>query len=143
MKRLVLSIFLLCFAALGHAAMNPAEKRIVDMMLSGDLHQLKAAAKQIEGGRTRNPEVLDIAAEVLLQVYPDAWDKQVDTLSWLARALGASRNGRYYDVLQEVRVGAPYKKMSKHAQKALKQLGPAEGSQYRRGMIKIPAVDYR
>lgn len=142
MKRLVLSIFLLCFAALGHAAMNPAEKRIVDMMLSGDLHQLKAAAKQIEGGRTRNPEVLDIAAEVLLQVYPDAWDGQIDTLSWLARALGASHNGRYFDALQEVKVGAPHRKLTKHAKKALKELGPSEGTQYRRGMVKIPVKDY-
>lgn len=142
MKRILISVFLLCFAALGHAELNPAEERIIGMLKSGDLHQLKAAAKQIEGGRTRDKEVLDVAAEVLLQVYPEAWDGQIDTLSWLARAIGKSGNGRYYDALQEVKVGAPHKKLTKHTKKALKQLGPAQGEQYRRGMVTIPTNDY-
>ncbi|BFM08801.1 hypothetical protein [Halioxenophilus aromaticivorans] len=143
MKRILLSIVLLCFVSLSHAALNPAEKRLVAMLESGDLSQLKSAAKQIEGRGGYDQQVLDVAAEVLLQVYPDAWDGQIDTLSWLARALGSSHNGRYYDALQEVRVGAPHKKLTKHAKKALKELGPAQGEQYRRGMVKIPTNDYQ
>jgi len=142
MKKILLSLFLLCFVSVSQAALNPGEKRVVEMLQSGDLHQLKAAAKQIHGQGIRNEEVLDVAAEVLLQLYPDAWDAQMDTLAWLARAIGESHDGRYYDALSEVKVGAPHKKLMKHAKKALKELGAAEGAQYRKGMIKIPTKDY-
>lgn len=141
MKKLLLSLFLVCFASSAFA-LNAGEKRVVAMLKSGDLHELKAAAKQIHGRNMRNPEVLDVAAEVLLTVYPNAWDGQIDTLSWLSRAIGQSKNGRYYSVLQEVKSGAPHKKLAKHAKKALKELGGEEGKQYTKGMVSIPKKNY-
>lgn len=149
MKSVFLSFFCFCFA-LGslnsYAALNPSEERLVNMMTSGNLRELKGAAKEIHSRRLTNPEVLDVAAEILLQLYPNAWDGQIDTLSWLARALGHSGQARYYEVITEVIDGAPHKKLRKHAKKAIKELTKTTSTdgvtQYKKGMKKVVKKDY-
>lgn len=131
---------MLSFSAM--AEMNANEQKLAKMMLSGDFIQLKAAAQQIRKNEIANTELLDIAAEVLLTKYTHAFSHEVDTLAWVARAIGVSENGRYHTVLATVEANADDKRLKKHADKALDDVGDAEGEQYVKGMYQLPAGLY-
>ena len=124
---------------------GPAEDRYLRMLTSGDMRELKLAAKEIKSRHLKDPEVMDVVAEVLLQLYGSASKPQIGPLSWAARALGSSRNGRYFAVLDEVSAGANHKKLRKHARKAKKELSESAGAkveQYKKGMKKVSIVGY-
>lgn len=141
--RIIFTLFistLLSFSA--SAELNIQEQKIADMMVSGNLSQLKVAAKRIREGDLNNPELLDIATEVLLRKYENALPSESDTLAWLARAIGVSENGRYHSALSQVVGSASDNRLLKHAKKALKDLGDAKGEQYKLGMYKLPEGVY-
>lgn len=120
------------------AALNSTEQTYADMLLSGDNRQLLNAAKGISQQGLSNTELIDIMAEILLNNYQDAYNSEIDMLAWLARAIGASENGRYHSVLSEVLTSSDHKKLRRHADTALDDLGKAEGEQYVAGMYKLP-----
>ncbi|MFC4701789.1 hypothetical protein ACFO4O_16680 [Glaciecola siphonariae] len=126
----------LSFSAL--AELNPRDQKLADLLLSGDMQRVKSAAKGIKDNEINNPELLDIAAEILLRKYENAYSSEVDTLAWLARAIGASENGRYYSALSEVVEGSGQKKLVRHAKSALGDIDEAAGEQYALGMYKLP-----
>ncbi len=142
-QKTLLLLVLAAFTLTARADLDPVEQNYVDLMLSGDLRSLKRAAKQMHDAREDNREVLDVAAEVLLSVYPSATDRQIDTLSWLARAIGISGDGRYYDALSEVMQQGPHRKLRRHAKKALGQLGASSDGQYVRGATQIKTATYQ
>ena len=61
-------------------------------------------AESIYNTGNTNTEVLDVAAEVLLEKYPRAGEDggAVDAVAWLCRGLGSSGNSRYRPVLEKV-----------------------------------------
>lgn len=120
------------------AELGPKEQKLADMLLSGDMNQLKAASKDIYSAEISDPELLDISAEILLKKYPRATRLDVDTLAWVARSIGASENGRYYGVLSEVVESTDINKLERHAEKALDDLPGAGGEQYIAGMYPLP-----
>lgn len=138
MRVISTAILALFFSFGAMAELTSNQQALADQLLSGDLRQLKAASQRIFKEEISNPELLDIAAEVLLTKYPDAYTSDVDTLAWLARAIGASENGRYYGALSEVVNNTKIDKLERHAEKALKNLPGAEGEQYLAGMYKLP-----
>ena len=69
-----------------NAALNADHQKIANMMLSGDLSQLKMAAKQIYSEQISEPQLIDIAAEILLNQYPYAARSEIDTPSRHFRA---------------------------------------------------------
>ena len=83
MMALVLTLSVLSSKAF--AELTPQEQRLADMMLSGDMTQLRAASKQIYSAKIANPELLDIAAAIMLKKYPHATRSEVDPLAWVAR----------------------------------------------------------
>ena len=131
-----LSVSALSFTAM--AELGPEEQKLADMMLSGDMAQLKTASKRIFSTKMADPELLDIAAAILLKKYPHAVRSDVDSLAWLARAIGASENGRYYGVLSEVVENTQIDKLERHADTALDELPGAEGEQFVAGMYTLP-----
>lgn len=142
---LALSIALFSlFSISSHAELNPIEQTVVDMMLNGDLRKLKSAIRRIHDAELFNTEVLDVAAEIMLVTYPNTYQAQIDTLAWLAKALGKSKNNRYHGVLSEVVAQAKLKKLRKHAIKSLKKLkSPADTDiQYKAGMKDVKVPDY-
>ena len=141
--RFLLLSLLAVFTLTARADLDPVEQNYVDLMLSGDLRDLKRAAKLMHDAREDNREVLDVAAEVLLTLYPGAPDRQIDTLSWLSRAIGISGDGRYHDALSEVVEQGPHRKLRRHAKKALRQLGAADSGQYVRGTTTIKTSNYQ
>jgi len=128
--------FTLSFSAM--AELTDGQQEIADQLLSGDIRQLKSASQRIFKDKISNPELLDIVAEILLTKYPEAYSSEVDSLAWLARALGASENGRYYDVLSEVVSKTKIDKLERHADKALDNLPSASSEQYVAGMYTLP-----
>ena len=140
MMALVLTLSVLSSKAF--AELTPQEQLLADMMLSGDMTQLRAASKQIYSAKIANPELLDIAAAIMLKKYPQATRSEVDPLAWVARAIGASENGRYYSVLSEVVEKTTLDKLERHADKALDDLPGAEGEQFAYGMYMLPEKLY-
>ena len=135
--RIVLLTLLLAFCNLSFAELSPVEKQFVEMMQSGDLRQLKQAAKSAHSRGTTNTEVLDVAAEALLVIYPNAIDNQIDTLAWVCNLLGQSRNSRYHQALSAVAEDGYHKKLRKYAAKAAKQVGEGPEAPYVKGTVKL------
>lgn len=139
----VLFLSVLFISYLSAEEMSSRDRIFHDKITSGRLHDLKEAAKLMHRGGPRNEILQDALAEVLHQHHAMAFDRQIDTLSWVSRALGASNNGRYHSLLAEVASSGAHKKLRKHAKKALKELGGKRGkAQFKPGKIKIPADSY-
>ena len=124
------------------AELSPKEQKLADMLLSGNMTQLRAASKQMYNEKLSNPELLDIAAEILLKKYPHATRSDIDPLAWLARAIGASENGRYYSALSLVSSNTTNDKLERHTETALEELPGIEGEQYSAGMYALPDTLY-
>lgn len=120
------------------AELSQSQQKLADMMLSGDIRQLKVAAQRIYEEEISDPAVIDIAAEILLTKYPHAYSSEIDTLAWLARAIGASENDRYYGVLTEVMNNTDNSKLERHADSARDDLPSPERDQYVAGMYALP-----
>lgn len=120
------------------AELTPEEQNVADMLLSEDISQLKTAAETVVRQEMTNPELIDVMAEVLLRKYPDAYLNEIDTLAWMARAIGSTENGRYHAVLSEVVNSTDNRKLRRHADSALDDLDDPEGVQYAAGMYKLP-----
>ena len=120
------------------AELSPGQQKLADMMLSGEIRQLKVAAQRIYDEEISDPALMDIAAEILLTTYPHAYSSDIDTIAWLARAIGASENDRYYDVLTEVINNTDNSKLERHADSARDDLPDPVSEQYVAGMYRLP-----
>ncbi len=121
-------------------ASDVVNQRYIDQLTKGGMTSVKQAAQSIYNTNLRDTEVLDVAAEVLLQRYPSASGRDIDPLAWVCRALGNSRNSRYYSALNEVNNSNSSAKLRKYARKALNELGGASGEQYTKGTIDLATV---
>jgi hypothetical protein len=121
-------------------ASNVVNQRYIDQLTKGGMTSIKRAAQSIYKTNLRDTEVLDVAAEVLLQRYPAAASRDIDSLAWVCRALGHSRNPRYHSTLNEVNISNSSSKLRKYAKKALNELGGAGGEQYTKGTIDLATV---
>lgn len=139
MKRLLVAIVASLLVATVNAA-NVVGQRYIDQLSKGGNISIKQAAQSIYNTGLTDPEVLDVAAEVLLERYPNANDQDMDTLAWVAKALGNSRNPRYYNTLEQVANSDAHAKLRKYAKKSMKQLGSASGEQYTKGMVSLVAL---
>lgn len=135
MKHLLGLLFIFVSFA-SHAELTVSEQDIMAKLKSGEIWQIKTAAKNIHTKKIDNIEVLDYATEMLLQIYPDAEKKHIDTLSWLAKVIGNSENGRYHQALTEVSQYAPHRDLrAKAAEHVLKLKNSQELAQYTKGSI--------
>jgi len=139
---LLLIVFALC-SVNAHAELSKHEQHTIDLMLSGNLIELKQAAQKIHASEIFNTAVLDVAAEVLLKNYPNVYKPQVDTFSWLAKAIGHSKNSRYSSAMQEVVENVSNKKVRRYAKVALKKVGAAgDTEQYELGTVGMEVPEY-
>lgn len=136
-------IFLLLGLLISPAnASDVVNQRYIDQLTKGGMVSIKQAAQSIYKTSLRDTEVLDVAAEVLLQRYPTASHRDIDALAWVCRALGNSRNSRYYTTLDEVTNNPnTQRKLRKYAKKGLNQLGGKSGEQYTKGTIDLATLD--
>jgi len=143
MKRILLLLVFVLFSTNALAELNKNEQFTVDLMMSGDLSSLKHAARKIHDTQLSNPAVLDVAVEILLVNYANVYAAQVDTFSWLVKAIGVAGSNRYHDALQEVVERAKIKKLRKYAKKALKTVGSAgDVKQYELGKVGVEVPEF-
>jgi hypothetical protein len=119
-------------------ALNAVQQRYITMLTTGGPISIREAAASIYNTGEKNQTVLDTMAEVLLENYKKTGRDEVDALSWIAKALGRSGNGRYHDALKEAADKSGQRKLERYAGQALEELGNAGSvEQYKRGMVSL------
>lgn len=141
LKGVILLTLLAALTTFTHANSN-VNQQYIESMTQGGNHGLKRTAQTMFKTGETNTEVLDVAAEILLQRYPSAANQDIDTLAWVAKALGSSRNPRYYSTLKEVADSNAHGKLRKHAAKALTYVGNPAGDQYIKGTLDLATLQY-
>ncbi len=119
-----------CFALSGG-------QRTIEMLVRGGPESQREAAQNICNGMDRNPEVLDVVAEVLLQTYQRPGFIEADATAWLCKALGSSGNVRYKGVLQQITDKASDRKVRKYAEQSLGMLGQGAAPPYTAGTVDL------
>jgi hypothetical protein len=133
-----MAVLVTLFLAAGPCfSLTAGGQRNIEMLVKGGPESQKDAAQSIFNGSERDPEVLDVVAEVLLQIYQRPGFIEVDATAWLCKALGSSGNGRYRMVLQEVADKAAERKVKKYASQALDMLPQGNTPPYRPGTVNI------
>lgn len=104
-------------------ALDAVGQRYVDLLTKGGAASIREAAQSIFHTGMKDTEVLDVAAEVLIQEYPSAiGNREIDAMAWVCKALGNSGNGRYSGVLKQVAEGGGHRKLTRHCAVAGKRL---------------------
>jgi hypothetical protein len=123
-----------------YAALDAAEQSYVERLIKGGPGSIRDVAESLYNTGNKNPEVLDIAAEVLIERYPTAGEDQgnVDAAAWLCRALGASGNFRYRALLDRISDDkSVHRKLRNHCEKASKSLPKAGSDTYVAGTVSL------
>jgi hypothetical protein len=122
------------------AALDDAEKMYVDRLLKGSWVSMRDVAQSLYNTGNANTEVLDVAAQNLLEKYPRAGEDRdaVDAVAWTCRALGASGNSRYRPVLEQIENDkAAHRKGRGHCEKAAKSLPKDVTNGYVAGTVNL------
>jgi hypothetical protein len=112
-------------------------QRTVEMLVRGGPESQREAAQNIYNGIDRNPDVLDVVAELLLQTYQRPGFIEVDATSWMCKALGASGDVRYKGVLQQIADKASERKVRKYAEQSLAMLPQGNAAPYIAGTVDL------
>ncbi len=139
MKSLLITILLMLMVTAAQAV-DVVGQRYIDQMTKGGAVSIKRAAQGIYHSGETNTEVLDVAAETLLSKHMTAGNREGDAYAWVAKALGASGNGRYSSVLNEVLNSTSNRSVRKYAKIAIGQLGDTSVKQYKKGMVDLAAI---
>lgn len=131
----IFTSFLLLFLALSYNV----KADVYQQLTSGDLDQIKTASQTMTAGRENSQENTDILAEILLLKYESVLSIEVDTLSWACKALGATRDGRYRNILIMIAQSDAPKKLRKYAKNSYRLL-PEGVNSYKSGSIDLVAL---
>jgi hypothetical protein len=125
------------------AALTEAEKGYVNQLVTGGPLTIRSVAQNLYNTGNKNTEVLDVAAEVLLEKYPGAGEIHdvVESLSWVCRALGASGNSRYKPVLEQIENDkAVHRKLRGHCEKGANSLPNQVSNPYAAGTVNLASL---
>lgn len=120
-------------------ALDATDKRYIDRLAKGGPDTLREVAESLYQSGSTNTEVLDVAAEVLLQRYQRAsLDRgSADAMAWLCRALGGSGNNRYKAAVEEVAHKAENRRLRGHCGDASKALPKDATNSYVAGTVNL------
>lgn len=129
---------LLCTASVAGASQDRDTERYLEMLRSKDHAQITRAAQGMYKTGHFDVEATDVMAELLLTGYDQKLGCKpcMQAMSWIAKALGASGNGRYRSVL-ETATESPNRSVKKYAKKALSYLPEDQTPQYEPGSAKM------
>jgi hypothetical protein len=141
-KKISLCLILGLLCAGGASALDETDKRYIDRLIKGGPDTIREVAESLFQSGSTNTEVLDVAAEVLLEKYPRAsLDRNsADSVAWLCKALGGSGNNRYKAVIDEVADKAENKKLRGHCDKARDALPKGATNSYTAGTVNLEAL---
>lgn len=126
----------------GANALDETDKRYIDRLAKGGPDTIREVAESLFQSGSTNTEVLDVAAEVMLQKYPRAsLDRNsADSIAWLCKALGGSGNNRYRAAIDEVVDKAENRKLKGHCDKARDVLSKGSTNSYVAGTVNLEAI---
>ncbi len=120
--------------------MNELDKQYVEQIIKGGSGTLRQVSESMANSGYANTAVLDVLAETLLEKYPltGADFGSVDSVAWMCRALGASRNNRYRPLLEHISDDKTvHRKLRSHCEKATKQLPKGSENSYIAGTVNL------
>ena len=129
---------LICIA--GHAwALDSSGQRYTTMLASGGPGTINNAAQDIFNTGMKDPEVLDVAAQVLVDIEPKTLLSRdfADAAAWLCKALGISGSGRYKAVLESVVKADINRKTRSHCDKAADMLPKGATDSFVPGSVNV------
>lgn len=100
------------------------ENRLINMLSSDNVSLRRDAAKMLVRRVMTAPKVFDSAAEALAGMTRENSSGllQVDTMAWLSKALAASGNPKYIELLEKVKSQTYDPKLLMHVNNSLKAL---------------------
>ena len=122
MKSFFLALLVFTGSVLPVHALDLREQVHARLITSGYPDQVRLGAKGLEKSGRPSLAVIDVVAEVLLQSVTGGPSLDIDTQSWLARAIGASGSQRYRVVLETVEQALEDRKFSRYADHAREQM---------------------
>lgn len=122
-------------------ALDSSGERYTKMLTSGGPGTIGRAAEDIFSTATTDQEVLDVAAQVLSEFHLKNTDTReyADATAWLCKALGASGNGRYKPLLEQVANADIHRKTRKYCSQAAKNLPAGSADAFRPGSVDLAA----
>jgi hypothetical protein len=120
-------------------ALDASGQRSTKMLTSGGPGTIARAAEDIFSTGTSDPEVLDVAAQVLSEFYlknPNTRE-YADATSWLCKALGNSGNGRYKPLLEQVAKADIHRRTRKYCDKAADNLPKGAANPFQAGSVDL------
>jgi hypothetical protein len=127
------------FAAGTAGALDASGQRYTKMLASGGPGTIQGAAEDIYNTGVTDQEVLDVAAQVLSEIYlknPKSPD-YVQATSWLCKALGNSSNARYRPLLETVVKSKVHSKTKKYCDNAMDALPKGAGDAFQPGSVDL------
>lgn len=118
-------------------ALEGEELLYAELLTKNNSVHIKAAAQSIYNKKIKNEELTDLVAEVLLQSLDGRLILTEDAQAWLAKALGASKNLRYKNILVAIDNSDASSKVRKYASKAEDKLINESNEPYTKGSLDI------
>ena len=120
-------------------ALDASGQRYTKMLASGGPGTISGAAQDIYNTSVTDQEVLDVAAQVLSDIYlKNAGDRDfADATSWLCKALGNSNNGRYRPLLETVADAKLSHNTKGYCSKAMKNLPKGGANAFQAGSVDL------
>lgn len=132
MKKLLCSVLLLLSSAV-QADLSDKEVIYAKLLSSSNLQNIKLGAKGLHHDLPANTQLWDFAAYTLWSMNKNgnkSHDEFDDTIAWLAKAIGESKQARYQTLLKEQLQFAQSNKVRKYFKGALKDLNKNEVAQF-------------
>ena len=142
MNKNYVSVVVACLlaSAPSFSEMNELDKQYVEQIIKGGSGTLRQVSENMVNTGYANTEVLDVLAETLLEKYPLTGTDfgSVDSVAWMCRALGSSRNNRYRPLLEHISDDkSVHRKLRGHCEKASKQLPKGSENSYVAGTVNL------
>jgi len=139
LRFLSVSCVLLSWWAMSANALDQSGERYAKMLASGGPGTIGSAGEDIFSTAYSDPEVLDLAAQVLSELYlknPDTRE-YADATSWLCKALGNSGKGRYRPLLEQVSKADIHRRTRKYCDKAADNLPKGAADPFQPGSVDV------
>lgn len=120
------SLMLVCSVHTAFAASSPvldAELKQLKEDFAGDINQIKSAMDRLEWSGISDTGLFDAIAARLQAGYTDSSKIGLESNSWLVKALALSGQDKYRPLLDTIVQAKELKKLTRHTQGALKDLG--------------------
>ena len=137
-RMLAISLMLM-FGACSAYALDASGHRYVEMLTSGGPGTISRAAQDVFNTGSSDQEVLDVAAQVLSDIYlknPETRE-YADATAWLCKALGNSGKGRYKSLIEKVADGGVHRNTRSHCTKAAANLPAGAADAFQPGSVDL------